>query len=212
VRAEVAMTKRGLLISGRLIFGLFTLIAVGYQLIVHKSYGFDVVNFFSYFTNLSNIFAAIVLLIGAVFLVQGRIPTASQEVIRGASVVAMAIVGVVFSLLLRNEDLGTLVPWVNFVLHYLMPVVVIVDWLVQPPKTPIGARQIAYWLMYPLLFLVYTLIRGPQAKFYPYPFLNPAKVGGYGGVALYSLAIFVLFLIFGGILAFLANRLPRAVA
>jgi hypothetical protein len=206
------MTKRGLLSGGRLIFGLLTLIAIGYQLTVHASYGFDVVNFFSYFTNLSNIFAAVVLLIGAVYLIQGRAPTANQEAIRGASVVAMAIVGVVFSVLLRNEDLGTLAPWVNFVLHYLMPVVVVVDWLVQPPTTPMGTRQIAYWLIYPFLYLVYTIIRGPQAKFYPYPFLNPAKVGGYGGVALYSLAIFVMFLVFGGILAYLANRLSRKVA
>ncbi len=41
------------------------------------------------------------------------------------------------------------------------------------------------WLVYPLLFAVYSLIRGPIVGWYPYPFLDPAHVGGYGVVALY---------------------------
>jgi hypothetical protein len=205
------MTRRNFLIAERIIFGLLTLIAIGTQLTVHISHKFDVINFFSYFTNLSNIFAAIVFLVGAVFLIQRREPTPAQETIRGASVVAMVIVGIVYSLLLRNEDLGTLLPWVNFVIHFLMPVVVLFDWLFQPPKTQMGARQLASWLIYPLLFLVYTLVRGPIAKFYPYPFLNPAN-GGYGVVAIYGAGIFITFLIVGSVLSTAANRLPHNVA
>src|SRR5579875_3126910 len=52
-RAGNAMTRRNFLIAERIIFGLLTLIAVGTQLAVHISHKFDVVNFFSYFTNLS---------------------------------------------------------------------------------------------------------------------------------------------------------------
>ncbi len=205
------MTKRNLLIGGRLFFGAFTLFAVGVQLVRSISLKFSVVSYFSYFTNLSNIFASVVFIIGAVYLIQRRTPSARDEVIRGASVVAMAVVGIVFSLLLRNEDLGGLLAWVNFVVHFLMPIAVVADWLIQPPKTAMGTPQVATWLVYPLVYLVYTLARGPVAKFYPYPFLNPAN-GGYGTVALYSVAIFVIFLLFGGLLAFLGNRLPRAVA
>ena len=200
------MTQRTFLIGARLFFGILTLVAISVQLVRSISLHFSVVSYFSYFTNLSNIFAAIVLIIGAVMLLQNRQPSARDEVIRGASVVAMAIVGVVFALLLRNEDLGGLLAWVNFVLHYLMPVVVVADWLYQPPQTEMRTPQIASWLVYPLIYLIYTLIRGPIAKFYPYPFLNPAN-GGYGTVAVYGIGIFVLFLVFGGVLAFLGNRL-----
>jgi hypothetical protein len=45
--------------------------------------------------------------------------------------------------------------------------------------------------------------------------LNPAKVGGYGGVFLYCLAIFALFALFllvSWLLILLANRLRRNVA
>lgn len=46
----------------------------------------------------------------------------------------MALVGIVFGALLRDVDLGDLLPWVNTVHHYIMPVVVVLDWLYQPPK------------------------------------------------------------------------------
>jgi hypothetical protein len=49
----------------RVIFGLLTVYAVGRQLAIHVQLGLDVTHFCSYFTNLSNIFAACVLLIGA---------------------------------------------------------------------------------------------------------------------------------------------------
>jgi hypothetical protein len=72
-------------------------------------------------------------------------------------------------------------PWVNIVLHYIMPVVMVVDWLVLPPKTTLSLQQTAYWLIYPLVYLVYTLVRGAAVGFYPYPFLNPATAGALAG-------------------------------
>jgi len=205
------MSTRGFLIGARLFFAVLTLVAIISQFVVHLQHKFDVVNFFSYFTNLSNIFASVVFIAGAVYLLQGRTPTPAQELIRGASVVAMAVVGIVFSVLLQDTDLGTLQPWVNFVVHYVMPVAVVADWLFQPPKSTIAPQQIGYWLIYPLLYLAYTLIRGAIVGFYPYPFLNPDKVGGYGIVALYCIGIFVLFLVVGWVSLALGNRLPRRV-
>jgi hypothetical protein len=179
--------------------------------VVHIQHKFDVVNFFGYFTNLSNIFASVVFTIGAIYLLQGRVPTPTDDLVRGAAVVAMAVVGIVFSVLLQDTDLGTLLPWVNFVVHYVMPVVVVADWLYQPPKSAITLRQVGFWLIYPLLYVIYTLIRGAITGFYPYPFLNPDTVGGYGGVTLYCIGIFVLFLLVGWALIALGNRLPRHV-
>lgn len=206
------MNKRTILISGRMFFGALTLVALGVQLSILLGLRGDPINFFSYFTNLSNVFAAVVFLIGAIYLMQGREPTPRDELIRGASVVAVAIVGIVYFALLRNEDLGPLQPWVNAVIHFVMPLAVVVDWLYQPPKATLRFQQVGYWLIYPLVFLVYTIIRGAIVNWYPYPFLNPAKVGGYGGVALYSLTIFVAFLAVGALLIWLGNTLRRTMA
>lgn len=202
-------TQRIVLICGRLFFGLLTLVAIVTQLTIHIQNGFELVNFFSYFTNLSNILAAVVFITGALLLLQRRESGATFDNIRGTAAVCMAVVGIVFSILLRNEDLGTLLPWVNFVLHYVMPVVVVLDWLYSPPETTLVVRQVGFWLMYPLAYLVYTLIRGSIVGFYPYPFLNPARVGGYGGVALYCVGILVLFFVLCWLLLFLANTLQR---
>ena len=205
----MSSTQRTVLLIARLFFGLLTLAAIVTQLTIQIQSGFNVVNFFSYFTNLSNIIAAIVLLFGAFFLFQHRESTVMYDLIRGAATVYMAIVGIVFSILLRNEDLGSLLPWINTVLHYIMPVVVLLDWLYLPPSTKLFASQSWVWLIFPILYLVYTLIRGAIVGFYPYPFLNPAKAGGYGGVALYSLAIVVAFLLVSWLIMLLGNRLQR---
>ena len=202
-------TQRTVLFIARLFFGLLTLAAIVTQLTIQIQSGFNVVNFFSYFTNLSNIIAAVVLLIGAFFLFQRREPTVTYDLIRGAATVYMAIVGIVFSILLRNEDLGALLPWVNTVLHYIMPIVVVLDWLYLPPSTKLIASQSWVWLIFPILYLAYSLIRGAIVGFYAYPFLNPAKVSGYGGVALYCLAIMVAFLLVSWLIMLLGNRLQR---
>jgi hypothetical protein len=135
---------------------------------------------------------------------------AGYEVIRGASVLCMAIVGIVFSLLLRNEDLGTLLPWVNNVLHYVMPIVVVAYWFVYPPATKIDRKKVIYWLIFPIVYLAYSLLRGVANSWYAYPFLNPSKSGGYGGVALYCVAIVAIFLMSSSALIWGTNRALRA--
>lgn len=193
----------------RLFFGLLGLAATGTQLGIQIQSGFSLVNFFSYFTNLSNSIAFVVLLFGAFFLFQRHEPTPTFDLIRGASVVYMAIVGIVFSVLLRNEDLGILLPWVNIVLHYIMPIVVVLDWLYAPPKIHLYASQTWVWLIFPLLYVIYSLIRGALVGFYAYLFFNPARVGGYGGVALYCVAILIAFLIVSWLVMLIGNRLRQ---
>jgi len=190
VSARPVMTQPLLLVL-RLVFGLLTLIAIGWQLTIHLGHGYSVLNFFSYFTNLSNLFAATVLLLGAYHL--RATGTTQNEALRAASVVNMVVVGVVFAVLLRDVDLGSLLPWINFVLHTLMPCVVVADWLLQPPRTRLGARQVLLALVFPAVYLVYVLVRGNSIGWYPYPFLDPALVGGHGGVAAYAAGITATF-------------------
>jgi len=104
------VTKRNVLIGARLFFGLLTLTAIATQLLIQIQRDLSVVNFFSYFTNLSNLFAAVVMIIGTAFLMRHREPSAMDDIIRGTSVVCMALVGIVFTVLLRNLDMGHLLP------------------------------------------------------------------------------------------------------
>ncbi len=210
MRYTTGMNTRTLLIVARFFFSLLAFTAITVQLVVHIQNGYSVVNFFGYFTNLSNIFAASVLLMSALSSITRRIPTATNDIVRGSSVVCMAVVGIVFSVLLRDEDVGTLLPWVNAVAHYVMPVVVVLDWCVQQPKTLLVLRQTVYWLIAPSVYVGYSIIRGAIVGWYPYPFFDPAKSGGYGGVAVYCLAILVLFLVLCWLVMTAGNTLGRA--
>jgi len=180
--------------------------AIGQQLLLHIGASYNTLNFFSYFTNLSNLFAAVVLLL-RVFSWSSR--SAALDVVRYASAVNMAVVGIVFAALLRDVDLGALLPWVNFTLHYVMPVAIVLDWLFQPPGSKLKVKYLALALVFPAAYLAYVLLRGAALGWYPYPFLNPANVGGYNGVAMYSLGIFVTFLVVGGALLAAGNRSSR---
>jgi len=188
---------RPLLSAIRLTLGLLVFGAIGWQLNIHVGLGLSVVNFFSYFTNLSNLAAASVLVVGALRGFSGRAPSTGFDQLRFMSVVNMAIVGVMFSLLLRDVDLGSLLPWIDTLLHYVMPCVVVVDWVVDPPATRLGNFALLRLEVFPTLYLAYVLLRGSSSGWYPYPFLNPETVAGYGAVAMYAVGIAVTFVAVG---------------
>lgn len=147
------------------------------------------VNFFSFFTVESNIIAVVSLAVSGAYIVRGAHPR-WVEYLRGAATIYMTITGIVYGLLLRNVEVDTAVPWVNTVLHFVIPVAMVVDWLIDLPKLRIHLRQAMVWLIFPIAYLAYSLIRGPIADWYPYPFLDP-KTTGYGPVIVTSIGIAV---------------------
>jgi len=206
------MLKRPFVAAARLFFGLLTFAALiasfRYSVIQLGTSG---VNFFSFFTILSNHFAAVILIAGAIHLIRRKGPTEADDILRGSATAAIAIVGIVFGLLLSHLDSG-MIPWTNFVLHYLMPVVMVLDWLILPPKTTLVPRHIWFWVIYPIAYLVYSLIRGAILNWYPYWFIDPNKSpGGWTGVILFSAAITVGFLAVSFALLWLGNKLSRNV-
>lgn len=149
----------------------------------------DPVNFFSYFTILSNIFIAVIFLVSATGLFRDKKPGLALECSRGAATLYMTTTGIIYAMLLSQYDLGLTLPWVNFVLHQFVPVLAILDWMIAPPERRLSFRIWWSWLSFPLLYVIYTLIRGPIAHWYPYPFLDPNEPGGYGRVFVYCLGI-----------------------
>jgi hypothetical protein len=108
----------------------------------------------------------------------------------------------------------------NFLLHYVTPVMAVIDWLFFDRITPRLKWAVALmWLVYPMAYLTFALVRGallpPDAwKRYPYPFLDVDRFG-YGGVALMALALAVCFVLLGyGLIALhrLVNHASRTAA
>lgn len=188
-------------------FALLVLVAVAIQARSLADLAiFNPVNYLSFFTIQSNLIAAALLILGVARWRAG--PSSRVDLLRGGAVVYMLVTGTVYFLLLRNVEVDTAIPWVNSVVHQVMPIVIIADWLIDPPATRLMATQGLLWLSYPAVWILYTLIRGPFAHWYPYPFLNPAN-GGYVTVALYSATILLLMLAVCAAVAAIGNALSR---
>jgi hypothetical protein len=170
-------------------FALLALAAIVVQLLDLAGKGtLNPVNYFSYFTIQSNLIGVAALLT-AVLLRASRPPWV--DLFRGAGTVYLTITFLVFAVLLAGTDVDTAIPWVDTVLHKIFPIAIVGDWLLDPPLRMITIRQAAYWLVYPLAWVAYSMIRGGLTGRYPYPFLDPAN-GGYDTVALYIVGILVL--------------------
>lgn len=149
-------------------------------------------NFFSYFTVESNALAVLSLMLSA-FAVVTDCTSAGLDFFRGAVTLYMTTTILIFIVLLSGYPASelTAVPWDNTVLHYIMPLVIIVDWLMVSQRRAVEFRWALLWLSYPLLYLVYSLIRGPIVHWYPYPFMD-ASLHGYLTVLLTSVIIAVV--------------------
>ena len=193
----------------RLGFGSAAIVAMTYQfatLNVRPDYAKG--NFFSFFTIQSNIIAVTALF--ALVLVPRARRTALFDGARSAAVLYMAITGVVFALLLSGlqEELQTTIPWVDFVVHKLMPVALVADWLVDSPRHRLPRWTVLAWLSYPVAWFGYTLVRGEVVDWYPYPFVDVSRIG-YDGVLGRSVVLVIGFAAAGAALLWLGNRRAR---
>ena len=118
----------------------------------------------------------------------------------------MAATGVVYTVLLSGlEDrLQTPIPWVNAVLHYITPVYMVADWLLDPRAARAVPARGAVALSRPSLTAP-TALRGPLVDWYPYPFLDPRE-HGYGVVAVMCVAVAVTFAALAWLLARTTRR------
>lgn len=176
--------------TARAAFGLLGAAAILYQLKVGLDQPHpEILNFFSFFTIQSNILFAAVLLAGALKPGSGR----ARAAVRGAATLYMLITGIVYWTLLQwtGAELGLTAPWVNLVLHGVLPLVAIADWVLAPPGAALSRATAMRWLLYPVLFFAYSMVRGYLVVWYPYPFLNPGLHSGYSGV-LFTAAILIV--------------------
>ena len=129
----------------------------------------SVIRFFSYFTILSNLILAIVL----------SLQSFQKETIKFFTpiTVYITIVGLVYQILLRHTWNPTgLQRIVDESLHSVIPLLAIVYWFLFEERK-IRYAEIPKWLLFPLAYLIYILIRGNYSGFYPYPFVDVNHFG-----------------------------------
>ncbi|MEC5148598.1 Pr6Pr family membrane protein [Cryobacterium sp. GrIS_2_6] len=188
-------TQRGVFGVFRLAIGMLLLASVLTQVVdqaVHDA--FVPTEYFGYFTVQSSLVNAVVLLWGGSLALRFRADPELFTRIRMSGLCYAIVTAVVYNALLRNvvSDGFTGIAWPNEVLHVWAPIFILVDWLLAPGRPALAWKALGFALLYPIVWVVYAVIRGAVTGFYTYPFLDPTGPGGYGSVGGYVLGIAVV--------------------
>ena len=99
--------------------------------------------------------------------------------LRLAALVGITVTGIVYSTVLAaiHQPNGAAEVTVNTIVHYVVPVLMVAGWLLFGPRPRIDRRAIGWSLLFPVLWLAYTLIRGAIWAWYPYPFVDVTAHG-----------------------------------
>ena len=146
---------------------------------------------FSFFTVQSNILSAIV---SAQLAMNAHRDGPGWRVLRLDALFGITVTGLVYATVLApvHNPRGWQEVWSNFFVHYAVPVMMVVGWIVWGPRPRITARVVGLSLIWPVGWLTYTLIRGEIWPWYPYPFLNVPD-HGYATVLINAVAVTIVF-------------------
>ncbi len=140
--------------------------------------GETTIRFFSFFTILTNSIAAIYFTLRSYKSQNDLSAWAGKPGTLTAIASYISIVGLVYQIILRPLwSPAGLQKLVDELLHSVIPIMVIVYWYLYENKTQVMYNRVPAWLIYPLLYLIFILIRGSISGFYPYPFVDAGRLG-----------------------------------
>jgi hypothetical protein len=135
-------------------------------------------SFFSYFTVLSNTLVATVLTCALTSRESAARRWFLQPWVSSGIAVSIAVVGLAYNVLLRHLWHPEGWQWLaDELMHDVMPLLFLAWWWMCVPKGTLRLRHIALWVIYPLVYFAYALLRGHLLATYPYPFIDVDTLG-----------------------------------
>ncbi|MER9231798.1 Pr6Pr family membrane protein [Mesorhizobium sp. M0622] len=159
-----------------------------------RSFVGSLVFYFSFFTILTNIGAVLVHASLLSSTGYAWFPAFAGPRMRAAVAAAITLVFIVYATVLAQlwQPQGLFL-LCDVLLHYVTPVLFVLWWLVAGADGSTRWRDISWWMIYPVAYLAYALLRAPIAGEVPYPFLDVKN--GAVSVAVSAVAITGLFLV-----------------
>jgi hypothetical protein len=164
------------------------------------------------FTIQSNILVSLVFTYNVFILLTNKPESNLLQYCKNAILIYTIMTGLTYHLILSRAGTTYFGPRIitNIVLHYIIPIMIIVNWFLFEKKKLYSYKNIIYWLVFPIFYCVASLIRGTIDGFYPYFFLNPngnipVGVGNYKNVVVFIFGFISLFAFFG-LLLILGNK------
>ncbi len=165
----------------RLLGALLIIAALVANVVKHVHLGdFAFLDTLGYFSQQSNIPAAAVLLVALPRT--GKPRPAWLEYARASVAMYLVIVTVVFWTLLGGFEPDDPYRWSTVIMHGGSCVLLLADWLLEGPRKEHPLKHVWTVLLYPLVWITVSLIRGATDGWVPYPFMDPAD--GYASVAM----------------------------
>lgn len=200
--------------EGRRIVG-FGRIAAGGLMVAVLVYGYALriaageanpFDYLGYFTNLTSLLSAVVLIVAGVLAAGGRRIPDALTAARAVATACLLIVAVVYNVIVPGT--GSAPPAVSLALHGLFPLLVALDWLLVGDRDPLPWRRLWIVLPYPVLWLAVVRVRGVTDGWVPYGFLLPTR--GVGPL-LATVAGLLAALLAAAVLVWAASRFRGAV-
>ncbi len=159
--------------------------------------------YFAYFSIVTAIFAGLFLITTGFGLLLKIEDTKWVEIARLSFAVALIVVGVVYHALLadaandvRDGDYAwPVLP--NEIIHTYAPILAAIEYLISVRAFRIRLRAFMWVAVFPLTWLVLSIVRGTATNWWPYWFINPNGEAGLGGMLTYIAAITGFFLVLG---------------
>jgi len=180
----------------RLLLATLELVSLtGYFIYTLGVASFAIANFFAYFTVLSAIATVLVLATAAAIALRRPRDPAWLDMARVMITTYVLVSGIVYAIIVLQAagvNYSIAVPWSSQILHFWIPAFLLLDWIVDPYKARVPWRYLAWVIVFPIIWLVFTLIRGDQLGWYPYFFLDARQVSGPAETVLYCALIVVI--------------------
>ncbi|MCC0055824.1 MAG: Pr6Pr family membrane protein [Rhodobiaceae bacterium] len=190
------------------LFGLTVQFSISVPATVNMgwSVGGAIVWFFSYFTILTNILAVCVLVATVRARRHGQEGFLASPMMKGNVLVSITIVMLIYHFALASlwapKGLFYLC---DILLHYVAPVSFIVWWLSAGADGRTTWRDPFWWLIYPLAYGIYALVRFALTGYAPYPFLDASN--GWGPVFANMANLLLVFMVLGGVAVLIDRQL-----
>ncbi|MBE5821777.1 MAG: hypothetical protein E7311_04230 [Clostridiales bacterium] len=163
-------------------------------IIISSGYGliYDAVNYrkesknsmWIFYTNISNL----IILIYSILSVSSILKIITNPIFEYSIMMIILITMLIYHFLLNNnmkekEESSILFKIKNRCVHYITPILVLVNWILWKDKSNITYLSCVYWIIVPFIYLILILIRSnyinenSEKKKYPYHFLNKDIIG-----------------------------------
>ena len=138
-------------------------------------------NYYAYLTIQCNIAFAIVMAVAAAAALRAERDPAWLTALRASILTCTVTAGIIFGIIVQQAGSNTVpidVPISDMVLHFWLPPLAVLEWLLSPGRGRAAWRIVLYVLGYTVSWGGLTMLRGTIVGWYPYYFLDPGQLSG----------------------------------